>query len=59
MGIDQNCKMRQTLKFGGYVKVGKSLYITQVIIWVNTILNHNDTRTILPRYGKKVGSIET
>ena len=35
--------------FGGYVKVRKSLY-TRVIIWVNTIPNHIDTRVILPRY---------
>ena len=33
--------------FGGYhLKVRKSLY-TRVRIWVNTILNYNDTRAIL------------
>ena len=35
--------------YGGYLKVKNSLY-TRVIIWVNTILNYLDTRTILPRY---------
>ena len=32
-----------------YVRMGEYLYI-RVIIWVNTILNHIDTRVILPRY---------
>ena len=32
----------------GYVKVSRSLYI-QVINCVNTIYNHIDTRTIMPR----------
>ena len=44
----QNCYTNQILIFGGYVKVKESLY-TRVIIWVNTILNHIDTSTILPR----------
>ena len=34
---------------GGCFKVGESFY-TQVIVWVNTILNHIDTRTILTKY---------
>ena len=37
------------MKYGGYVKARESLYI-QVIIWVNTILNHIDTKAILPSY---------
>ena len=45
----QNCNTSQILIFGGYVKVRESLY-TRVIIWVNTILNHIDTREFLPRY---------
>ena len=32
-----------------YVKVRESLYIC-VVIWVNTILNHTDTGSLLPRY---------
>ena len=39
----------QILIFGAYVKVRESLY-TQVIIWINTTLNHIDARGILPRY---------
>ena len=39
----------QILIFNGYLKVRESLY-TQVIIWVNIILNHIDTRLILPIY---------
>ena len=35
--------------FGGYVKVKESLY-TQVIIWVNAILNHIDTWVISSKY---------
>lgn len=34
----QNCKTSQIFVSGGYVKVIESLY-TQVITWVNTILN--------------------
>ena len=45
----QIVKSSQILIVGGYVKVSESLY-TLVIIWVITILNHIDTRTILPRY---------
>ena len=45
----QNCNTNQILIFGGYVKVRESLY-TQVIIWVNAILNYIDTRLTLPRY---------
>ena len=37
--------------YNGYVKVREFLY-TQVIIWVNTILNHIHTKLILPRYEK-------
>ena len=45
----QKCNTSLKLDFGGYVKVRESLYI-RVIIWVNTILNHIDTRAISPRY---------
>ena len=45
----QNYNSSQILIFDGYVKVSESLY-TQVIIWVNTSLNHIDTREILPGY---------
>ena len=45
----QSCNTSYLLISGGYVKVRESLS-TRVIIWVNTILNHFDTRTILPRY---------
>ena len=45
----QDCNISQILIFGGYVKVGESLYIL-VVIWVNIILNHIDTRAILPRH---------
>ena len=45
----QNCNTSQILVFGEYVKMRKSLY-TQVIIWVDNILNHLDTRALLPRY---------
>ena len=34
--------------FGGHVKVKEILYI-QLIIWIDTILNHIETRTILPK----------
>ena len=44
-----NCNTDQMLTFVGYVKVRESLY-THVIIWVNTILNEIDTRTIWSRY---------
>ena len=43
------CNTTQILKFGGYAKGRESLY-TQVIIWVNTILNHIDTGMILHMY---------
>ena len=39
----QNCHTNQILIVSGYVKVRESLY-TRVIIGVNTILNHIDTR---------------
>ena len=39
----QNCNTSQILIFGGYVKVRESSY-TRVIIWVNTIPDHIDTR---------------
>ena len=45
----QNCNTSQILIFDAYVNVRESLY-TRVIIWVNTILNHIDTRGVLPRY---------
>jgi hypothetical protein len=44
----QNCHVSQISIFGGYVKMRETLN-TQVIIWVNTILNHMDTRVILPK----------
>ena len=44
----QNCNTSQILILGGYLKMKESLYI-QVTIWVNTILNHIDTRENLPR----------
>lgn len=34
---------------GGYIKMTEALY-TQLIIQVDTILNHIDTKTILPKY---------
>ena len=44
----QNCNTSQTFIFERkYVKVRESLYIC-VIIWVNTILNHADTGSLLP-----------
>ena len=43
----QNCNIIETLIFRGYGKLRKSLY-TRVIIWVSNILNHIDTKTILP-----------
>ena len=45
----QDCSTSQILIFGGYVKVRKYLY-TEVIKWVNTILNLIDTRVILRKY---------
>ena len=45
----QNCNTNQIMIFGGYLKVTESLS-TQVIIWVNTILNHIDIRAILPTH---------
>ena len=45
----QNCNTSQIMKYGGYVKARESLY-TQVIIWVSTILNHIDTKAVLPGY---------
>ena len=44
----QNYNTSQIFIFGGYIKVRKYLY-TLVIIWVNTILNHIDTKKIVPR----------
>jgi hypothetical protein len=46
----QNCNFSQILIFGGYVKVRESLY-TQVMLWVNTILDHVGTIVVLPRHG--------
>jgi len=45
----QNFRSNQILIFGAYVEVRESLY-THVILWVYSILNHMDTRAILPRY---------
>ena len=45
----QYCNVEENSVFDGCVKARESLY-TQVIIWVNTSLNHFNTRTILPRY---------
>ena len=45
----QNCNTRIILISGAYFKMKESLY-SQIIVWVNTILNHIDTSTILPRY---------
>lgn len=45
----KNCDTSQTLTFGGNVKARKSFY-TQVNIWVRTIPNHIDARTVLRRY---------
>ena len=47
--VYHNCNSSQIFTFGGYVKVRESLY-TQVITWVNTILNHIDIREILAKY---------
>ena len=47
----QNCKSSQILIFDEYVKVKVREYSnTQVIIWVNTILNHIDIRASLFRW---------
>lgn len=45
----QNFKTNPILLFGGYFEVRESLY-THIILWVHSILNHIDTRAILPRY---------
>ena len=45
----QICSTTQTLIFGEYVKAREYLN-TQVILWVNTILFHIDTRTIFLMY---------
>ena len=45
----QNYNTCQMFIFGGHVKVRESLF-TQVIAWINTILNHINTSTILPRH---------
>ena len=42
-------QIRNTSQISGYVKVRESLY-TQILVWVNTILKHIDTRANLPRY---------
>ena len=46
---DQNCNTSQLLIFGRYLKVRGSL-CTRVIVWVNTIPNNINTRTILHRH---------
>ena len=48
MGL-KNYSTSQILISGGHVKGIESLY-TQVIIWVNSILNHIDSKAVLPRY---------
>ena len=45
----QNWNTSHILIFGGCVKVRDPLY-TQVIIWVDAILNHIDTRANFPTY---------
>ena len=45
----QICNNILMLIFNGYFKVRESLY-TQVVIWVDLILNHVDTRAILLEY---------
>ena len=48
--LPMDIKIVIILIFGGHVKaVSESLY-TLFIIWVITIPNHIDTRTIFPRY---------
>jgi hypothetical protein len=42
----QNWNTSQILVFGEYVEMRKSFY-TQVIIWVNNILNHVDIRALI------------
>ena len=54
----QHCNTFQILIYDGYVKVRESWY-TQVIIWVNTILHHSDTRVTLPRLGGSLDGIKT
>ena len=44
----QNCDTSQILIFGGYVKAKESLN-TGDILWVDTILNHIDTRAVSRR----------
>ena len=48
MGIKIVIGTSQILILGGYVKTIESLY-ARLIIWVNTVLNHIDTRVILSR----------
>jgi len=43
----QKCNTSQELIFGGYAEVSESFCI-QIIIWVYTIVNHTNTRMILP-----------
>lgn len=45
----QNYKTNQILVFGRYLKAREYLY-ARVIIWINTILDHIDTETILLKY---------
>ena len=45
----QNCNTCQILIFGSVSRCENLLY-TRVIIWVNTIQNHIDTRMIFSRY---------
>ena len=45
----QNRDTNQISICGGYVKVRESLY-SQVIFWLNIILSHIVTMTILPKY---------
>ena len=41
--------IKVVINISEYVKVIESFY-TRVVIWVDTILNHIDTRTLLSRY---------
>ena len=45
----KHCNTNQLLLHGWDVKVSESLH-TQVVIWVNTILNYIDITAVLPRH---------
>ena len=48
MGI-KNFNTSQILIFGG-ISSGENLCIPKLFFWVDTILNHNDTGTYLPKH---------